>query len=79
MKKVKEFLNTTSEISNGKRLCIMECTLGLMAIGMIRNYQCTKAEHDGCLKDMTINALKDDNAKLRNLLTGEDEKHWGRY
>ena len=44
MKKFRNFLNQTSEITNGQRLTIMVCTLGLMGIGYWRNYAAFKAE-----------------------------------
>ena len=44
MKKFRNFLNQTSEITNGQRLTIMACTLALMGIGYWRNYAAFKAE-----------------------------------
>ena len=44
MKKFRNFLNQTSEITNGQRLTIVGCTLALMGIGYWRNYAAFKAE-----------------------------------
>ena len=44
MKKFRNFLNQTSEITNGQRLTIMACTLALMGIGYWRNHAAFKAE-----------------------------------
>ena len=44
MKKFRNFLNQTSEITNGQRLTIVLCTLGLMGIGYWRNHAAFKAE-----------------------------------
>lgn len=44
MKKFRNFLQQTSEITNGDRLKIMLCTLALMGIGYWRNYAAFKAE-----------------------------------
>ena len=44
MKKFRNFLNQTSEITNGQRLTIVGCTLALMGIIYWRNYAAYKAE-----------------------------------
>ena len=44
MKKFRNFLNQTSEITNGQILTIMACTLALMGIGYWRNHAAFKAE-----------------------------------
>ncbi len=44
MKKFRSFLNQTSEITNGQRLNVILCTLGLMSICYWRNHAAFKAE-----------------------------------
>ena len=44
MKKFRSFLTQTSEITNGQRLNVILCTLGLMGICYWRNHAAFKAE-----------------------------------
>ena len=44
MKKLLGLLKLTSGITNGQRLSLMLCTLGLMGIGYWRNHAAFKAE-----------------------------------
>ena len=44
MKKFRNFLNQTSEITNGQRLSIMLCIFGLVGISYWKTYAAYKAE-----------------------------------
>ena len=71
MKKFRNFLNQTSEITNGERLTIMVCTLALMGIGYWRNYAACKAE----LKNIDLEMEKEDlEIELNNLKNRLKEK-----
>ena len=58
MKKFRSFLNQTSEITNGQRLSIMLCTLGLMGIGYWRNYAAFKAESKNIALEWKLDHIK---------------------
>ena len=58
MKKFRNFLNQTSEITNGQRLSIMLCTLGLMGIGYWRNYAAFKAESKNIALEWKLDHIK---------------------
>ena len=71
MKKFRNFLNQTSEITNGQRLTIMACTLALMGIGYWRNYAAFKAE----MKNIDLEMEKEDlEIELNNLKNRLKEK-----
>ena len=71
MKKFRNFLNQTSEITNGQRLSIMLCTLGLMGIGYWRNYAASKAEMKNIDLEMEKEDLEIELNNLKNRLMGE--------
>ena len=58
MKKFRNFLNQTSEITNGQRLTIMACTLALMGIGYWRNYAAFKAESKNIALEWKLEHIK---------------------
>ena len=68
MKKFRNFLNQTSEITNGDRLKIVVCTLALMGIGYWRNYAAFKAEMDKF--DLEL--------KLRNIRNSLEEEGYSK-
>ena len=71
MKKFRNFLNQTSEITNGQRLGIMLCTLAFMGIGYWRNYAAYKAE----MKNIDLEMEKEDlEIELNNLKNRLKEK-----
>ena len=71
MKKFRSFLNQTSEITNGQRLSIMLCTLGLMGIGYWRNYAASKAEMKNIDLEMEKEDLEIELNILKNRLMGK--------
>ena len=71
MKKFRNFLNQTSEITNGQRLSIMLCTLGLMGIGYWRNYAASKAEMKNIDLEMEKEDLEIELNILKNRLMGK--------
>ena len=71
MIKFRNFLNQTSEITNGQRLSIMLCTLGLMGIGYWRNYAASKAEMKNIDLEMEKEDLEIELNNLKNRLMGE--------
>ena len=70
MKKFRSFLNQTSEITNGQRLTIMVCTLGLMGIGYWRNYAAYKAEMENINLEIKLVNMK---CKLREQGFSEED------
>ena len=58
MKKFRSFLNQTSEITNGQRLRIMVCTLGLMGIGYWINQAAFKAEMENIRLEWKLEHIK---------------------
>ena len=68
MKKFRNFLNQTSEITNGQRLTIVLCTLGLMGIGYWRNYAAFKAESKNIDLEMEKEDLEIELNNLKNRL-----------
>ena len=58
MKKFRNFLNQTSEITNGDRLKIVVCTLALMGIGYWRNYAAFKAESKNIALEWKLDHIK---------------------
>ena len=58
MKKFRNFLNQTSEITNGQRLTIVGCTLALMGICYWRNYAAFKAEMKNMDLEWTMGIIK---------------------
>ena len=58
MKKFRNFLNQTSEITNGQRLTIVACTLALMGIGYWRNYAAFKAEMENVKLEWKLGHIK---------------------
>ena len=71
MIKFRNFLNQTSEITNGQRLSIMLCTLGLMGIGYWRNYAASKAEMKNIDLEMEKEDLEIELNILKNRLMGK--------
>ena len=70
MKKFRNFLNQTSEITNGQRLTIVLCTLGLMGIGYWRNNAAFKAEMKNIDLEMEKEDLEIELNNLKNRLMG---------
>lgn len=58
MSKIKEFLNDTTEISNGDRVIIVASTLGLMAMAHVLNYKLFRSRLDNLDKDEKIHKLE---------------------
>ena len=58
MKKFRNFLNQTSEITNGQRLTIVACTLALMGISYWRNYAAFKAEMENIDLEWKLEHIK---------------------
>ena len=71
MKKFRSFLNQTSEITNGQRLTIVLCTLGLMGIGYWRNNAAFKAEMKNIDLEMEKEDLEIELNILKNRLMGK--------
>ena len=68
MKKFINFLNQTSEITNGQRVTIVLCTLGLMGIGYWRNHAAIKAEMENDELEMEKEDLEIELNNLKNRL-----------
>ena len=58
MKKFRNFLNQTSEITNGQRLTIVLCTLGLIGIGYWKNNATFKAEMENIELEWKLGHIK---------------------
>lgn len=58
MGKIKTFLNTTTEITNGQRLSICASILGLAGMALYLNDRLLKARLDNIDKDYDIEVLK---------------------
>ena len=74
MKKFRNFLNQTSEITNGQRLTIVSCTLALMGICYWRNYAAFKAEMKNIDLEMEKEDLEIELNNLKNSLMGKSIK-----
>ena len=71
MKKFRNFLNQTSEITNGQRLSIMLCIFGLVGISYWKTYAAFKAE----MKNIDLEMEKEDlEIELNNLKNRLKEK-----
>lgn len=58
MKKFRNFLNQTSEITNGQRLNIMLCIFGLVGISYWKTYAAYKAEMKNIDLEWTLGHIK---------------------
>ena len=70
MKKFRNFLQQTSEITNKDRLTLLVCTLGLMGIGYWRNYAAFKAEMENINLEIKLVNMK---CKLREQGFSEED------
>ena len=58
MKKFRNFLNQTSEITNGQRLNVMLCIFGLVGIGYWKTYAAYKAEMKNIDLELKLEHIK---------------------